>query len=197
MRIVIVGAQGTIGSAVTAALAQRHEVIGVGRSTTPAVDLDDAASITALFDELGTVDAVIACMGSVPFKPWSALERVDYAAGLQSKLLGQIELSAQAAARLSDGGSITLTSGVLSSEPIPTGTAASVANAGVDAFVRASAGSLGRGVRINAVSPGVLLESPQFHDSFPGFEPVPAERVAQAYLRSVEGNDSGRVLRAW
>ncbi|MGO2663587.1 short chain dehydrogenase [Mycetocola reblochoni] len=194
MRIIIVGASGTIGTAVTGLLAERHEVIGVGRSTTPAVDLGDPGSVAELFRSVGPVDGVVACTGSVPFKPWAELDEADYRSGIDSKLIGQITLARHAATALREGGSITLTSGVLTADPIPTGTAASVANAGIEAFVRTSAGAIGRGIRINAISPGVLVESPQFHDSFPGFEPVPAARVAQAYLRSVEGIDTGRIL---
>ena len=32
---------------------------------------------------------------------------------------------------------------------------------------------------------------------FAGFEPVPGNRVAQAYVRSVEGIETGKVYRVW
>ncbi|MGO3886695.1 MAG: short chain dehydrogenase, partial [Mycetocola sp.] len=193
MRVIVIGASGTIGGAVADLLSGQHEVIRASRSSAPAVDLDNPDSVTDLFRRVGQVDAVVACTGSVPFKPWDQLSDDNYRSGLNSKLIGQISLARTAAEYLSDGGSITLTSGVLSTEPIPTGTAATVVNAGLDAFVRSSAGALGRGLRINAISPGVLVESPGYHSSFPGFEPVTAHRVALAYQRAVEGIDTGRV----
>jgi hypothetical protein len=54
---------------------------------------------------------------------------------------------------------------------------------------------LGRGLRINAVSPTLLTESAEAYGSvFPGFETVPAARVALAYQRSVEGAQTGKVF---
>lgn len=99
---------------------------------------------------------------------------------------------------LNDGASITLTSGIVSHEPIRYGANATAVNAAVDGFVRAAAIELPRGLRINAVSPSVLQESmegygPYFH----GFEPVPASRVAMAYVKSVDGLQTGQVYRVW
>ena len=55
-----------------------------------------------------------------------------------------------------------------------------------------------RGRRINVVSPNVLRESwDQYQDFFPGFEAVPAARAALAYVRSVEGVQTGQTLRVW
>jgi hypothetical protein len=49
--------------------------------------------------------------------------------------------------------------------------------------------------RINAVSPGVLLESmPVYGEYFRGHEPVPGERVANAYVKSLEGRLTGQVF---
>ncbi|MDA6870114.1 short chain dehydrogenase, partial [Escherichia coli] len=48
----------------------------------------------------------------------------------------------------------------------------------------------------NLISPTVLTESTEAYDGFfPGFESVPAATVAQAYRRSVEGVQSGRVYK--
>jgi NAD(P)-dependent dehydrogenase (short-subunit alcohol dehydrogenase family) len=85
---------------------------------------------------------------------------------------------------------------VLAQDPIRYGASASLANGGIEAFVRAAALELPRGVRINAVSPGVLLESmPGYAPYFRGFEPVPAARAALGFARSVEGAQTGQVYR--
>src|SRR5699024_12836486 len=85
---------------------------------------------------------------------------------------------------------ITFVTGVLSREPVPTASAAAMANGAVESFVVSAAPELPRGIRINAVSPNVLANSPHFHDAFAGMIPVTDEEVASASVRSIEGNRS-------
>ena len=60
----------------------------------------------------------------------------------------------------------------------------------------AAAIELPRGVRINVVSPTVFEESmASYGPFFPGFIPVPVARAAQAYVKSIEGAQTGRVYR--
>ena len=69
-------------------------------------------------------------------------------------------------------------------------------NGAVDGFVIGAAIELPKGIRINSVSPGVVLESiDTYGDFFRGHEPVPVARVALAFSKSVEGLLSGKVLR--
>ena len=194
MKILIVGANGLLGSAAVAALKGRHEVIEASRSSDVSVDLADCDSIPRMFDQVGTVDAVISCTGSVPFKPLSELTDKDFRAGFEDKVLGQVNLVQLGAEYISDGGSFTLTSGVLAREPILTGAAASLANGALESFVMAAAAELPRGIRINAVSPTVLAEASGYHEFFPGFSQVPADEVGRAYVKSVEGIQTGQVF---
>jgi NAD(P)-dependent dehydrogenase (short-subunit alcohol dehydrogenase family) len=76
-----------------------------------------------------------------------------------ANLLSQIRLVLLGRSLISDGGSFTLVSGYLLDDPIPVGAGFSVANGGVEGFVRSAALSLDRGVRINAVSPGLAEDS--------------------------------------
>ncbi|MBO1901593.1 short chain dehydrogenase [Leucobacter weissii] len=193
MRILIVGASGHVGSAAARALQPRHEVIGVSRSTRPAVDLLDPASVERLFAGLGEVDAVISAYGSAPFKRAPELSAEDLEAAFRGKVLSQLNLLRIGLDHVRDGGSVTLTTGILAREPVPTGSAAALANGAVEAFVRSAAGELPRGIRLNAVSPTVLASAPAYFDAFPGFEPVSDERVGQAFVRAVEGIANGRV----
>lgn len=201
MKIVIVGASGTVGSAVTALLAQDHQVIRVGYSQGDAlVDMTDGASIAALFEGIvestGRFDALVVASGNVAFAPFPEMTDAQWQTGLESKLMGQIRLTRAAIPHLNDGGSITLISGILSEEPINWGASASTINGAIEHFVRAAACELPRGLRINVVSPTVLTESmDKYADFFPGFVPVPAARVAQAYKKSVLGVQSGQVFR--
>jgi len=202
MRIFLVGASGTLGRAVAAELAPRHEIITGGRNSGDVrIDLTDPESIRRAFAQAGTLDAVISAAGSVKFAPLEAITAAPlassvYGIGIEDKLMGQVNLALEAREHLADRGSITLVSGVLTDSPIAMGSSASMVNGAIEAFVRAAAIELPRGLRINAVSPGVLVESmPHYAPFFRGFEPVPATRAALAYSRSVEGLETGQVYR--
>lgn len=195
MRVLVVGASGVLGRAVVSALSG-HEVMAAARTSGHVVDLGDAASIAALYAEVGQVDAVACAAGETPFKPFGELSLNDYQAGLESKLLGQVELVRQGVDYVADAGSFTLVSGILSVEPIETGTVASTVNGAVDAFVRAAATALPRGQRINAVSSTAFTETwDDYASFFPGFVPVPAADAARAFVRSIEGVQTGQVYR--
>jgi NAD(P)-dependent dehydrogenase (short-subunit alcohol dehydrogenase family) len=195
MKVLVAGASGVLGRAVVSALSG-HEVIAAARTSGRIVDLGDAASISALYAEIGQVDAVACAVGETPFKPFGQLSLNDYRAGLESKLLGQVELVRQGVDYVADAGSFTLVSGILSAEPIETGTVASTVNGAVDAFVRAAATALPRGQRINAVSSTAFIETwDDYASFFPGFVPVPAADAARAFVRSIEGVQTGQVYR--
>ncbi|HDZ8928105.1 TPA: short chain dehydrogenase [Aeromonas dhakensis] len=197
MKIVIVGASGTIGSAVSDLLAKDHQVIRVGHSQGDArVDMRDPASIRGLFAKLGQFDALAVASGSAAFNALTEMTDEEWQLGIQSKLMGQINLTRAAIPHLNDKGSITLISGILSEEPINWGASVTTINGAVEHFVKAAACELPRGLRINVVSPTVLAESMDKYASFfPGFVPVPAARVAQAYQKSVLGVQTGQVFR--
>ncbi|HDX9008836.1 short chain dehydrogenase [Aeromonas dhakensis] len=197
MKIVIVGASGTIGSAVSDLLAKDHQVIRVGHSQGDArVDMRDPASIRGLFAKLGRFDSLVVASGSAAFNALTEMTDEEWQLGIQSKLMGQINLTRAAIPHLNDKGSITLISGILSEEPINWGASVTTINGAVEHFVKAAACELPRGLRINVVSPTVLTESmDKYADFFPGFIPVPAARVAQAYQKSVLGVQTGQVFR--
>ena len=196
MRIAVIGATGTIGQAVCRALAPRHEVIKVGNTSGDfQVDLANPDSIRSLYQAMGPVDAVVSTAGRAAFADLAKLTDEDFAFSLSHKLMGQINLVRNGAALLRDRDSFTLTSGVLSHDPIRYGACASLVNGAIDCFVRAAAIELPRGLRINVVSPGLLDESADaLGDYFRGHETVPGRRVANAYVKSVEGRLTGQVL---
>ena len=157
MKIVIVGASGTIGSAVSELLARDHQVIRVGHSRGDAtVDMTDGASIAALFAGIGRFDALVVASGSVAFNALTEMTDEQWQLGLQSKLMGQINLTRAAIPYLNDKGSITLISGILSEEPIHWGVSATTINGAIEHFVKWAACELRGGLRINWVMPAVL-----------------------------------------
>ena len=197
MRILLVGASGTIGRAVAAELGPRHELVTAGRSSGDVrLDLADPDSIRRAYAEAGALDAVVSAAGNVTFKPLAEMTPADYAVGLGDKLMGQVNLLLLGREHVAAGGSFTFTGGVLDDDPIVAGTSTSMVNGALNSFVRAAAIELERGQRVNIVSPGVLTEALEAYGPyFRGFEPVPAARAALAYAKSVEGRRSGQVFR--
>lgn len=197
MKVLLIGAGGTLGSAVRGALAARgHEVVGVGRSGGDLVaDVTDPESVARMYAQAGGVDAVAVAAGDAVFKPLGQLTADDFAATLRGKALSQVDVVLQGVSQLPPTGSFTLISGVLAEQPIVAGAAASAANGAIEAFVRAAAIELPP-QRINVVSPTVVEESlPAYGPFFAGMEAVPVSRVATAYVRSIEGAQTGQVYR--
>jgi NAD(P)-dependent dehydrogenase (short-subunit alcohol dehydrogenase family) len=196
MKVVLVGASGLIGRAVAAELGPRHEIVAVSRKSGVALDITDAGSIRAAFQKIGRVDAVVSTTGSATFGPLETLKPEDFEVGLKDKLMGQVRLVLIGREFVNDGGSFTLTSGILADEAIRAGCALSMVNGALNAFVMAAAVELPRGLRINVVSPGVITEAMEAYGPFfRGFEPVPAARAALAYSKSLEGVQTGQVYR--
>ena len=204
LRILLVGASGTLGKAVAAELSVRHEIITAGsKSGDIRIDMTDPASIVAGLAKAGPLDAVACAAGHVPFAPLAAfkparVEEAGYGFGLRDKLMGQVNLTLAARDCLRDGGSVTLISGLLSEHPIAAGSSASMVNGALESFVRAAAIELPRGLRINLVSPNVFTESMgSYGPFFRGFEPVPVARAALAYSRSAEGLQTGQIYKVY
>lgn len=196
MKILHVGATGTVGNAVGDALRGRgHEVIAAHRGSDDfGVDITDPDSIARLLGRVGEIDALVSSAGTTPFGAWDELDRDHWYAGLNSKLLGQVELVRQGTRVVRPGGSFTLITGILGREPIRGGSIAAAFNGALEAWVRASAGELWGRYRINAVSPTVLAESREkYAQAMPGYPVVSSADVGQAYVRSVESMETGQV----
>ena len=195
MKFLVVGSTGLIGSYVAKTLSKHGTVVGVSRTTQISVDVKDPASIKAMYEKVGKVDAVASCIGKVAFKPVAELTYEDYLMGLKDKALGQVELVRAGIDFLNDGGSFTLMTGVLARDPIPAGSVAALANGAIESFTLAAAIDLPRGLRINTVSPNVLVEATSYHASFPGFHQVSAQSVADAYVKSILGKQTGQIYK--
>lgn len=194
MRILIVGATGTIGRAIVAALRDRHELVLASHHTaSEKVDIADPDSIRALYRRVGRVDAVVSAAGQAAFKPLEALADADFAFSFANKLMGQVNLVRLGRDAVADGGSFTLTSGILALHPIPGSAAVSVVTSGVEAFARAASLELPRGLRVNVVSPPWVSETLVGMGRDPGGG-LPASEVARSYVESVEGKLAGQVI---
>ncbi len=202
LRILIIGASGVLGRAIVAELSPRHDIVTAGsKSGDIRIDIADPASIVAGLKAAGALDAVACAAGVFNFLPFSEfkpapIEQSSYGLGLANKLMGQVNLALAARDHLNDGGSITLITGNLADAPIASGSSASMVNRAVEGFVMTAAIEMPRGIRINAVNPGVFEESMEEYGTFfRGFDPVPVARAARAFSRSVEGLETGQTYR--
>jgi len=199
MKILIIGGTGTIGSAVSERFSHKHEVLTAGRSSGDMkVDIADSGSIAALYREAGELDAVICTAGEAKWDTFSNLSEEDYQIGLRSKLMGQVNLVRLGEPHLNPGGSFTLTTGILADHPVRMTASAAMVNGAVHSFVKATALELRRSLRINAVSAGLVEDAvDRYQEYFPGHNPIPMEKVVNGYVFSVEGSETGRILRIY
>jgi NAD(P)-dependent dehydrogenase (short-subunit alcohol dehydrogenase family) len=195
VKILLVGDTGRLGTILKKVLADRgHDVIGASRSDAERpVDIADPASIDGLYVKVGPIDAVACAAGHVRYKSITDIAYADYLDSFTEKALGQIELVRRGLSAVGPRGSFTLITGVLVRTPIVTGSAGATVNGAVEAFVRAAAIEIAP-KRINAVSPTVFVEGLDAPgDKFAGFDPVPLREVTQAFVRSIERSETGKV----
>ncbi len=196
MKVLVIGATGTIGKAIVQAIGSRHEVIPASFSKSAIkVDIADNGSIRKMFQATGRVDAVISAAGLAKFGPMTSLTDEDFALCLNNKLMGQVNVVRLGMDHLNDGGSFTLTSGILSRKPMQGSTAISLVNAALEGFGRAAALEMPRGIRMNIVSPNWVIDTLKAFNMDPSIG-TPVEVVAQAYVRVLEGSMNGQVIDA-
>ena len=198
MRIIIVGASGAIGKRLVDAFGKEHEVVTAGsKSGDLRVDIHSPASIETFYKNAGAFDALVATAGGAYFGPLTTMKDADFRVGLDSKLMGQVNLVLIGQHYINDKGSFTLTSGSVSATPIRMGGSLTPVNRAIEGFVTGAAIELERGIRINAVSPTLVEDSPQYVPFFPGVEPVSMDRVVRGYQRAVLGPQTGLTIEVW
>ena len=192
MRILIVGASGTIGQAVADRLASGHELVRAARTQGDLrVDISEPGSIRAMYDRLGPVDAVVGCAGSARYGAFETLSDEDFAYSLANKLMGQINLVRLGLASVRDRGSFTITAGVFSQKPAPGVATLAMVNGALESFGRAAALDLSRGIRLNVVSPPWIKETAARAGKH---APLSAADNALAYIHLINGTETGTVV---
>ncbi len=176
----VIGAGGGIGGALARLLADRGDtVVLAGRTAAPVealadelgqpwhqLDATDFDATKALVDgvvaEHGQLDGATNCAGSVVLKPAHLTTADDYADVLATNLTTAFSLvRAAAPAMRREGGSIALVSTAAVATGLANHEAVAAAKGGVEGLVRSAAATYGaRGVRVNAVAPG-LVETQQ------------------------------------
>jgi len=198
MKIIIVGATGTMGKHLASAFENEHEIIRVGsKSGDIQADITSPESIENMYKQAGRFDALISTAGPTHVGPWKNMTGAAFWKGLEGKLMGQVNLVLIGQHYINPKGSFTLISGALMQEPVRNFANASAANGAIEAFVRAAAIELENGIRINAVSPTVIEDSPQYFPFFPGDIPVTMKQLEYGFRKSVFGANTGQVIKPY
>lgn len=199
MKILIIGGNGTIGKKVSKQFSKKHEIITGGRNSGDVtVDIEDSNSIETMFRSVGKVDAILCIAGEAKWGEFESMTEDDFYVGLKSKLMGQVNLVRIGQNYLNNGGSFTLSTGILADHPVVLTTSAAMVNGGIHSFVKAVSLELKNGTRINVVSSGLVEDAvDKYEEYFPGHNPIPMKKVINGYVKSVEGNGTGEIIRMY
>ena len=199
MRILVIGGHGTIGKYIVNQFSKEHEVVTAGRKSGDlVVDISDSISILSLFRSSGKYDAIICAAGEARWANFDELEEEDYYIGIKSKLMGQVNLVRIGKDHLNPYGSITLTTGILADDPVLKTASAAMVNGGIHSFVKAASLELPVSIRLNVVSSGVVMDAyDKYRAYFPGHPPIPMDKMALAYKKSVLGGKTGQIYRIY
>ncbi|MFT5196762.1 MAG: NAD(P)-dependent dehydrogenase (short-subunit alcohol dehydrogenase family) [Cellvibrionaceae bacterium] len=199
MKILIVGGNGAIGKKVSAHLTTKHELVIAGRTSGDVqVEIADSASIQTMFEKVGKIDAIVCIAGEAKWGTFESLTEEDYDIGLRSKLMGQVNLVRIGKKYLTKNGSITLSTGILADHPVLLTASAAMVNGGIHSFVKAASLELMGQCRINVVSSGLVEDSvDRYAEFFPGHNPIPMPKVVNGYVKSIEGHETGQIIRMY
>lgn len=201
-RIVVFGGSSGIGAALVARrVASGDHVTAVGRdperlaalaraapgAATASVDARDRRAVDAFFAAAGEVDhLVLAHSGGRGAGPFRSLALADLRAGLEAKLLSQLEVAQAALPHLRAGGSLTFVSAISSRAAIPGTAGLAAINGAIEAVARTLARELAP-LRVNAVAPGII--------DTPWWDRMPPDARDAAFRHARETLPVGRVGR--
>ncbi|WPR70318.1 short chain dehydrogenase [Flavobacterium sp. NG2] len=185
-----------MGTHLVKALENEHEVIKVAsKGGDIDTDITSIESIKNMFEQVGSFDALISTAGPTFVGPWNKLDNNTFRKGVEGKMMGQINLVLIGQHYINPGGSFSLITGALTEEPQVNFANASAANGAVEGFVRAAAIELDNGIRINAISPTVIEDSPQYFPYFPGEIPTTMRQLEFMFKKSLFGKVTGHIIK--
>ncbi|WP_344680972.1 SDR family oxidoreductase [Saccharopolyspora taberi] len=176
---VVVGGTAGLGLRVAAALAERGEEVVVcgrdaGRADAAAASIGatarglavDLARPAGIADALSTVGTVRHLVVTAVERDPNTVREFDIASAsrlVTMKLVGYVEVVHALAARMRADASIVLVGGLARDRPRPGSTTMTTVTGGVGALVRSLAAELAP-IRVNAVHPGLIGDSPHWAD---------------------------------
>ena len=199
MRILVIGASGTIGKRLVSRFETGNEIITAGRTSGDIkVDITSVDSIKQMFADAKNIDACICVAASGPLDNFSTLTEQQLLSDMKGKLFGQVNIVLTGQRYLNPNGSFTLTSGIFADVPYKGTTGGAMTSGALHSFVLNAAIELPKSIRINVVSPSIAEDSAKdFGHLFPGLKPVSMEALSDAYYRCIFENITGQIIRVY
>ncbi|MGR5062385.1 SDR family oxidoreductase [Photobacterium sp. DNB22_13_2] len=151
---VVIGGTSGIGAELAKQLQNESTTVHVASRKT-GLDINDEQSVYHYFESIGAFDHLIITAGS--YAPSGKVIDVDISqakTAFDTKFWGAINTTKQAARYIKQGGTITLTSGMLSRKVVASNYVKTAINAAIEAVTKVLAKELAP-IRVNAVSPGL------------------------------------------
>lgn len=192
MKVVVIGATGTIGRAVFNLLTKDYQVVGASRSSELVVDLQKPVTFSNIIKQHEDVEAILCVAGNAVFGQLDSLTDKEIKFGITNKLLGQINLVRYFRTHMIKDGVIVLTTGILAQNPNPYSSMLTMINRGLEGFVEAASLDMPKNQKIHAVSPPLAKETAEKM----GWEHggVPASEIAKLYQKALTSTQNGKIF---
>jgi 3-oxoacyl-[acyl-carrier protein] reductase len=170
---IVIGGGGGIGRALIERIQRPdHELVVLSRDpanhaglevTSQACDASDIEALEAAVGEVAArqpVTGLVCLAGSILLKPAHMISPAEWQETIATNLTSAFACVRAAGRHMKTGGSVVLTSTVAAATGLPNHEAIAAAKAGVEGLTRSAAATYaGRGLRFNAVAPG-LVDTP-------------------------------------
>lgn len=151
---VVLGGTSGIGAELAKQLKSEHTIVHVASRQT-GLDISDEKSVYHYFETIGAFDHLIVTAGSyAPAGKVVDVEVTQAKYAFDTKFWGAVLAAKHGARYLKQGGSITLTSGMLSRKVVANTYVKAAINAAIEATTKVLAKELAP-IRVNAISPGL------------------------------------------
>ena len=155
----IIGGSSGIGKSIVESLIEQNSIINFSRNK-PSIEHDNLThyAIDILKDELpnlGTLDGLVYCPGSINLKPITQLSEEDFKADLDINLIGAVKALKTYLPNLkeSDEASVVMFSSVATKLGMPFHCSVAAAKSAVEGFVKSLGAELAPKIRVNAIAP--------------------------------------------
>lgn len=165
-RLANAGAKVIIASRQPQRLAMAAKSIG-DRAVAISTDVSDIKQVQQLFEELERVDLLVTCAGAALFGAIDTFPIAQAKSLFEGRFFGQLAAAQCAVPKMRSGSVIVFCSGIAASVGLPYYSAGSALCGAVNSMTRSLAVELApRGIRVNAISPG-LIEGTDIQSNLP------------------------------
>ncbi len=124
------------------------------------VDVSDESQLQVLFNDLDRVDVLVTCAGGAMFNPIEETSVNDAKLIFESRFWGQFVACQLALPKMNKGAAIVFCSGIADRVGLPFFSVCTAIDGAINALTRSLSVELApRGIRVNAISPGLIANT--------------------------------------